>query len=282
MTMIGGPICSNAVPATLIDVEDRVLTRVDKEILWDIFVEIGRCWENLPNDSAGVKSSWLEFMQAKAVDQPSYIGEYDNAIAVVKELTALYGREKAFTLLFLRNGIPDGPPTTRLLLQALRLTSHQSADCRQQLQGSTSRRLQHSSYVRVAYTQLPRVASASPLRRRDERRSRALINTFLSVQGVAGATVCGSWNTTPTSILMLSMLPVGAGRRWVGTRDLRPGHAICYDVDGEDQNGGRYQLGFVARGSDTTAIRRCIAWCLRWPRFPPAQLRRRRAGWPIS
>jgi hypothetical protein len=114
MTMIGGPICSNVVAATLIDTEDRVLTKVDKEILWDIFVEIGRCWENLPNDSAGVKSSWLEFIQAKTVDEPSYIGEYANAIAVVQELIALYGREKAFTLLFLRNGIPDGPPTTRL------------------------------------------------------------------------------------------------------------------------------------------------------------------------
>ena len=30
MTMIGGPICNNGVSATLIDVEDRVLTRVDK------------------------------------------------------------------------------------------------------------------------------------------------------------------------------------------------------------------------------------------------------------
>ena len=66
-----GPICSNQVPATLMDVEDRVLTRVDKEILWDIFVEIGRCWENLPNDSAGVKSSWLEFVQAKTEDSPA-------------------------------------------------------------------------------------------------------------------------------------------------------------------------------------------------------------------
>jgi hypothetical protein len=102
------------VPATLIDAEDRLLSAADREFLWGIFVEIGRCWENLPDDSASVKSSWLEFLHAKTDDEPSYIGEYANAIAVVQELVEMYGREKAFTLLFLRSGIPDGAPTTRL------------------------------------------------------------------------------------------------------------------------------------------------------------------------
>ena len=113
--MIGGTICHTVVPATLIDAEDKLLSAKDRAFLWDnIFVEIGRCWNNLPHDSAGVKSSWLEFIQAKTENEPSYIGEYTNAIAVAQELIERYGREEAFTLLFLRNGIPDVPPTTRL------------------------------------------------------------------------------------------------------------------------------------------------------------------------
>lgn len=113
--MIGGVICHTAVPVTLIDAEDKLLSAGDRAFLWDkLFVEIGRCWSNLPHDSAGVKSSWLEFIQAKTENQPSYIGEYTNAIAVIQELLEKYGDGKAFTLLFLKNGIPDGPPTTRL------------------------------------------------------------------------------------------------------------------------------------------------------------------------
>ena len=113
--MIGGTICHTVLPATLIDAEDKLLSAEDRAFLWDnIFVEIDRCWDNLPNDSASVKSSWLEFIQAKTESEPSYIGEYSNAVAVVQELIERYGREEAFTLLFLRNGIPDGPPATRL------------------------------------------------------------------------------------------------------------------------------------------------------------------------
>lgn len=111
---IGGPISLGTVAATLIDPEDKQLTDLERDRLWEIFVEIGRCWGNLEEDSLGVRSSWLEFLHAKTHDEPSYVGEYANAIAVVQELVQIYGREHAFTLLFLRNGIPAGPPTTRL------------------------------------------------------------------------------------------------------------------------------------------------------------------------
>ena len=111
---IGGVICSQAVAATLLDHEDTELTEFTKVALWEIFVAIGRCWGNLPDDSISEKSSWLEFVHAKTHDEPSYVGEYANAIAVVQELKAMYGDEQAFTLLFLRNGIPAGAPTTRL------------------------------------------------------------------------------------------------------------------------------------------------------------------------
>lgn len=113
-TPIGGTICAQDVGPTLIDHEDRCLTDEAKDALWDLFVEIGRCWGNLADDSIGVKSSWLEFVHVKTTDEPSYVGEYQNAIAVVQELVELYGPEHAFALLFLRNGIPPGAPTTRL------------------------------------------------------------------------------------------------------------------------------------------------------------------------
>ena len=112
--MIGGAICHAQVAATLIDPEDRRLSRLERDFLWAIFVEIGRCWANLPEDSVRVKSSWLEFIQAKTEREPSYIGEYANAVSVVQELIQSYGHEEAFRLLLLENGIPAGAPTTRL------------------------------------------------------------------------------------------------------------------------------------------------------------------------
>ena len=45
---------------------------------------------------------------------PSYIGEYVNAVYVVRELINIYGEEIAFSRLFLSNNIPPGAPTSRL------------------------------------------------------------------------------------------------------------------------------------------------------------------------
>lgn len=112
--LIGGPICHGVVPPALLDQEDSFLGQRDIDALWEIFVEIGRCWGNLPDDSVSVKSSWREFIACKVSDPPSYVGEYKNAFAVVQELIALYGRAEAFRRLFLDNGIPEGPPVTRL------------------------------------------------------------------------------------------------------------------------------------------------------------------------
>jgi len=111
---IGGTLSRVAVAATLLDPEAQTLSHADRERLWELFVEIGRCWGNLGDDSASVKSSWLEFIEAKTQSPPSYIGEYRNAVTVLQELVELYGRDKAYALLLLRSGIPDGPPTTRL------------------------------------------------------------------------------------------------------------------------------------------------------------------------
>ena len=78
--MIGGTICHDEVAATLIDHEDKLLSIQERDALWDIFVEIGHCWANLPDNSVSVKSSWLEFIQAKTEYEPSYAGEYSNIL----------------------------------------------------------------------------------------------------------------------------------------------------------------------------------------------------------
>jgi len=108
------PIANARVDAALLDHEDDFLPPAVRDRLWEIFVEIGRAWKNVSRDSAGLRSTWLEFIDAKTKSPPSYAGEYANAIAVMQELEGLLGREKAFEMLFFNSGVPDTPPLTRL------------------------------------------------------------------------------------------------------------------------------------------------------------------------
>lgn len=111
---IGGPVSRDPVSSPLIDSEASDLSEADRGALWELFVEIGRCWGNMDDDSASIRSSWLEFIEAKTQYTPSYVGEYRNAVTVMRELVELYGHDEAYAFLLLRNGIPAGPPTTRL------------------------------------------------------------------------------------------------------------------------------------------------------------------------
>ena len=112
--LIGGTYCKAEVSPGLLQGEGQQLTQHEMDVLWRLFVEIGRCWENALSDSANMKSSWLEFIRVKTTTSPSYSAEYSNAVSVVDEVTAIYGEEKAFALLFLQNGIPLGPPITKI------------------------------------------------------------------------------------------------------------------------------------------------------------------------
>jgi hypothetical protein len=107
-------MCQAPLDAGLLAGKRRILTDHERSVLWRIFMEIGRCWNNVLNDSDNLKSSWLEFIEAKTSSQPSYTAEYSNAVLVVGELITEYGEKEAFTRLFLGNGIPIGPPLTRL------------------------------------------------------------------------------------------------------------------------------------------------------------------------
>lgn len=115
--LIGSDYCKAHLDPRLLVSQGQPLTPYERNRLWEIFQQIGLCWKNLyykNKDSSNLKSSWLEFIEAKTSNDPSYAGEYSNAVLVVDELIEMYGKEKAYQHLFLRNGIPDGPPTTRL------------------------------------------------------------------------------------------------------------------------------------------------------------------------
>ncbi|MEN7344007.1 MAG: hypothetical protein AAAFM81_13735 [Pseudomonadota bacterium] len=113
-SLIGGDHCHQPLPSTLLPADPRPLTPEEIERLWQIFEAIGHAWENTVNDSVGLRSTWLEFVNLRAMTRPSYVVEYSNAIAVMDELFAIYGRDDAFKRLFFANGIPDGPPMTAL------------------------------------------------------------------------------------------------------------------------------------------------------------------------
>ena len=116
MALLGGAFCTSEAAPGLFSGEAPELTPHEMDVLWALFQAIGRVWENLhwsATDSSTIRSSWLEFIEAKTRNEPSYLAEYANAVRVVEELRAKYGDE-AFKRLFLDNGIPNGAPLTRL------------------------------------------------------------------------------------------------------------------------------------------------------------------------
>ena len=102
--MIGGNVCQQPTASALLLSEPRDLTRAEIDGLWRIFTAIGATWKNTVHDSAGLKSSWLEFMHQKTRVRPSYVAEYVNALEVVEELVSMYAIE-AFDELLLNSGI---------------------------------------------------------------------------------------------------------------------------------------------------------------------------------
>lgn len=115
ITTIGGSVCQEKLSASLIFAEGQQLTHQNKEALWELFEAIGENWSNTIYNSNNQRSSWYEMLKAKTENAPNYTGEYVNAIYVLHELYALYGKKEAFYKLFFESGIAhDEPPTTRL------------------------------------------------------------------------------------------------------------------------------------------------------------------------
>ncbi len=115
---IGGKFCSDPIPPGLIRSEGQEMTVLERETLWELFQAIGTHWSDLhprAADSSTLRSSWLEFLDAKTNHDPSYTAEYANAVMVINELKSIYPHElEAYGMLFFEHGLPDGPPMTRL------------------------------------------------------------------------------------------------------------------------------------------------------------------------
>jgi hypothetical protein len=81
--------------------------------LWVIFKGIGDHWSNTSMESAGQKSSWTEFVMLRCEQEPSYIAEYLNAIAVADEMRREHG-ERSLAQLFSHEPPPAERLSTRL------------------------------------------------------------------------------------------------------------------------------------------------------------------------
>lgn len=108
----GGPLCAAPLSPGLLEGSGQRLTEYERERLWQLFQEIGRCWKNVFRDSMNLRSSWLEFIEVKTSTPPSYVAEYSNAVLVADELIGLH-EESAFERLFL-DYLPEDEPRTRL------------------------------------------------------------------------------------------------------------------------------------------------------------------------
>jgi hypothetical protein len=91
------------------------LSEQQTEQLWNIFTQIGEHWKDTHNASKNLRSSWLEMVKVKTTEQPSYYAEYVNAIAVMHELSEIYGEDEAFEKIFFEYKIPTDPQTSKKL-----------------------------------------------------------------------------------------------------------------------------------------------------------------------
>ncbi len=164
---LGSGLCAETVPPGLLDSTGQVLSDAAMEVLWDLFVQIGRSWHNVQHDSADLRSSWLEFIAAKTDVPPSYIGEYCNAVDILEELIAVHGSPAAFDLLFFQSGIPNSKPTTRLAHTKVYVVNE---FIRVQVVaggfrgfGGTHRNLNYNGFVRGSrYNRMPQVRAYHP------------------------------------------------------------------------------------------------------------------------
>ena len=110
--MIGGAISHEELPARLIHSGPGKLADDEIESLWEVFVHIGRTWGESKDDPGYQRSQWLEFVHVKTEREPSYLGEYRNALRVLAELREAQ-QEGMWDKLFFEHGAGD-KPTTRL------------------------------------------------------------------------------------------------------------------------------------------------------------------------
>jgi hypothetical protein len=110
--MLGETIANQELPAHLLPSSTGPLEAAEIEGLWEVFVHIGRTWGAEGADPLYQRSQWLEFLQVKTQQAPSYLQEYRSGLEVLAELYRLHG-EEMWQKLFFDHGTTS-PPTTRL------------------------------------------------------------------------------------------------------------------------------------------------------------------------
>lgn len=110
--MIGGPISRQEFPIRLLPSNPGRLAAGQVEGLWEVFVHIGKTWGAPEEEPLYQRSQWLEFLNVKTEQEPSYLAEYRSGLEVLNELERLHG-EGRWQKLFFEHGV-TGPPTTRL------------------------------------------------------------------------------------------------------------------------------------------------------------------------
>ena len=98
--MIGGEIAKSDAGTGRVFSKPGELARADLAVLWDLFVEIGRTWGDPKDDPNYQRSQWLEFIELKTKEAPSYLAEYQYGAEVYRELREIYGDGLAQALFF--------------------------------------------------------------------------------------------------------------------------------------------------------------------------------------
>ena len=65
--------------------EPGTLTDSERDALWKLFRAIGRIWESTADDSESMRSQWLEFIETRCNEKPSYLLEYQRGVRVLKQ-----------------------------------------------------------------------------------------------------------------------------------------------------------------------------------------------------
>jgi hypothetical protein len=98
--MTDTPFCVESLSSDLVEgminTPPRRLTEEELAGLWEIFVSINKTWklfrtrdpEHPVYDASNLRSTWLEFvtLRAESEHRPSYVGEYENALAVIADM----------------------------------------------------------------------------------------------------------------------------------------------------------------------------------------------------
>ena len=111
---LGGELSREEVLPGLLPSETGKLRPEEVGRLWEVFEAIASTWGDPDGEPRLQRSQWLEFLEVRTAEAPSYLEEYRSAIRVLDELRENHGDQAMKKLLF-ESGMKEGDAaTTRL------------------------------------------------------------------------------------------------------------------------------------------------------------------------